>query len=238
MNSPQIQLTHDIISDYLLASFQRVFQDLACHACLSVERKRPDQVKTEDLYTSDLQDLPGVTLFYNAGFSSLLMRKRFGDKVNVSNHEDPFIRHVIQQWLLEWFKKEELLWDASEQDERATCFQIRSGDAEITLVFAQTILKRILTQKLSLDLKKRIDSQRMLSCLRHSPVKLAIELPSITATVEDVRLLKKGDVLKTSRKTDDGLVLTLGDKVISNHVFVSFDNGEANLIVGSVCDER
>ncbi|UTM58479.1 FliM/FliN family flagellar motor switch protein [Photobacterium sp. CCB-ST2H9] len=238
MNSPQIQLNHDVISDYLLASFQRAFQALGSHACLSVERRNPAQVKTADMYTSGFHDLPGVELFYNADFASLLMRRRFGDKVNPSAHEDPFARHVIQHWLLDWFKKEELLWDASEQDDQSACFRFCAGEAEILLSLSQSVQKRILTQKLSLDLKKRPDQRQVLSALADSPVKLSIELPIITTTVEKVRLLKQGDVLKTNRKINDGLILKLDHQVISNHVFVSFENGEASLIVGSVADER
>ncbi len=85
-----------------------------------------------------------------------------------------------------------------------------------------------------MDTKKRINADVVKSSMLSSSLLLSVSIPDIGVSCKDILSIKKGDVIKTERKTDEGLVLSINENVISNNAFISFENDKAVLVLGSV----
>lgn len=234
MDRTAIVLTDELISGYLSKALNSLMPPQGGNSKkLSIIRGQSAKAQSYAMYSA-VDKENGVLFFFNAVFATSVMKSTFDAKVNVPSCDEPFVVHVMAERLLMWLKQNELFVVPPQKGGGAEYYYCSDGENEIVLGLHRDILNRILTQKLGLNTKEKIDNNSLINKAKNTTLTLDLVLPGISVSCDEILSLKIGERIKTKRKVSEGLVLSFDDKVISKNTFVSFQNGEANLIIGSI----
>lgn len=102
---------------------------------------------------------------------------------------------------------------------------------DIYICIDKSIVNNYLTSKHSIDPKKGVSTKLLKSIVESKKVQIDIGLLNQSVDMADILNIKVGDVIKTTRRKEEGVQIIYGDEVLASNVFVS--SGEKiKVIVG------
>lgn len=102
---------------------------------------------------------------------------------------------------------------------------------DIYICIDKSIVNNYLTRKHSIEPQKGVSTKLLKSIVESKKVQIDIGLLNQSVDMADILNIKVGDVIKTTRRKEEGVQIIYGDEVLASNVFVS--SGEKiKVIVG------
>ncbi|MEZ8082556.1 FliM/FliN family flagellar motor switch protein [Enterovibrio norvegicus] len=233
MEKETLQLGNDLVASFFTEALK---------ALLSFDTKGDSQCKAKKGESARTQRYAlfhdgrlrsGINVYFNSAFVKALFDRYFPQSVvEIHDVEHPFIQSVIAEYIDDWLRGISLLKDSS-SDENVEYYFVQD-EYQIALSIPKDIEVFILEHHLKLETKKRLSTQKATEVLRNQSVDLALTLPKIKMSLEDVMNLKQGDRIRSERKIDAGLSLNVDEHTVVRNVFISYKDEKASIVVGNI----
>ncbi|KKD62294.1 hypothetical protein RN22_01425 [Grimontia sp. AD028] len=161
-----------------------------------------------------------------------LMRHYYGSEYQPSHLdlEEAFLNKKVNHWIdelgldLSFFSDEEPML-------RKVSFLTREG--ELSVFMSEHFIK-VINEKLGLNISKRVSVKNIYERVNSQPVEMNLKINNINSTIGVLKSIEPGVRIKTQQKIEDGLLIVHGDSVLSKNAFVTFEQGQPQVTIGSI----
>lgn len=161
-----------------------------------------------------------------------LMRHCYGSEYQRSNLdlEEIFLNKKINHWIDELGLN--LSFSSDEEPMlRKVSFLTREGELS---VFMSDRFIEVINEKLGLKISKRLSVKNIYERVNSQSVEMNLKINNINSTIGVLKSIEPGVRIKTQQKIEDGLLIMHGDSVLSKNAFVTFEQGQPQVTIGSI----